>query len=319
MPDAPDITGPLRDWLATRREELNGKFRLARRRFPQLDAEAVLALTGELLPSLPPNPDLLASAYDLILLHAGRGTLSPDGGSNPAIGLLLRTVLPRLERLLLTSPRSLPGALSNAVENLGPRGSDFATALPGIAEHLQDAKQLLDAGIVVAWRLGDARCREKALEFAARLPPRAVLVALRLESWPEADAASAIAALAADAWRIPGTPAADDSIPVGDFAGFGGPFLEPPMLLDPGTAHRHRFWAKSGNSVYRIDADVFGWTARPDPSVEYPVAESKPRSKDRSKRGPAGSTSVVHGDGVTAYTLPDSFRIRVQTSARAAP
>ena len=71
------ITGPARDWLAAKRQELNGRFRLAHRRFPRLSPETVLSLCREVLPPLagagePGNAELLASVYELILLHAGR-------------------------------------------------------------------------------------------------------------------------------------------------------------------------------------------------------------------------------------------------------
>ena len=104
MADASEIiTGSARDWLAAKRAELNGRFRLAQRRFSQLNAESVLALCRELLPPLAGigengSADLLAAVYDLILLHAGRGTLAPGGGSSPGIGELLRTTFPRLRR-----------------------------------------------------------------------------------------------------------------------------------------------------------------------------------------------------------------------------
>src|SRR5262249_20242669 len=142
--------------------------------------------------------DLLSAAYDLILLHAGRGTLSPEGGSVAGIGALLRDTFPRLRRLLLTRPRALPGALSNAVENLGARGVEFPRDLAAVADALRTGDELLEAGVVLAWRLGDARCRVKALEIAARLPPRAVLAALKLPAWPEPAAAVVVGALAAD-------------------------------------------------------------------------------------------------------------------------
>jgi hypothetical protein len=383
MPGGTDtISGLLRDWLAAMRSELNGRFRQAQRRFPQLDPEAVLALCRELLPPLvgsgePGSADLLSTMYDLILLHAGRGTLSSDGGSVAGIGVLLRDSFPRLRRLLLTRPRSLPGALSNAVENLGPRGVEFARDVAAVAAALQTGDELLDAGVVLAWRLGDARCRVKALDIAARLPPRAVLEALKLPAWPEPAAPVVIAALAADAWSHPEklfTPKtlealaanpkrasrlgdiaapADEPLPAwtvagrpGNFAGFGGHFLTPPVLLNAGEqAGRHRFWVSCDDTTYRIDADVFGWTCRPDPSAaEFPVSPTSPKRKggrasrepERPEAGPqlqsdgtfthqgqtvalpllAGATSFALAERCLAFTLPDSFRIRVLAPPR---
>src|SRR5262245_60028499 len=151
--DAEMIAGPVRDWLAARRHDLNGRFRLAQRRFPRLSAETVFPLCRELLPPLAGtgeagSAELLASVYELILLHAGRGTLAPENGGSPALNELLRVTFPRLRPLLLARPSDLPAALSNAVENLGGRGLDMAR---GLAELGTAGDDLLDAGAVLAW------------------------------------------------------------------------------------------------------------------------------------------------------------------------
>jgi hypothetical protein len=347
----------LREWLANHRDELNGRFRVARRRFPQLDAAPVLGLARELLPPLPAQPDLLLSVYELVLLHAGRATLAPDGsGSVPALGVLLRETFPRITPLLLDAPRSLPGALSNAVENLGPRGAEFARRLPAVAEHLTRAVDLLDAGVVLAWRLGDARCRSAALDIAGRLPPKAALAALDLAGWPETAAPLALGALAADGWRDPATlftpktlkavaarpsriaglveslktavgGGSEEWTPagrVGDFTGFGGPFEEPPVLLQADDrATRHRFWVRSGGVVFRVDADVYGSSCRADASVDFPVAKPVGGTKGRGKKAarPAlqlTATSIVQREDLLLFTLADSFRVRVLAPPRPA-
>lgn len=346
------IQGALREWLATHREPLNGRFHLARRRFPQLDADTVLALVRELMPPLPADSELLSAVYDLVLLHAGRATLAADGtGSVPALGVLLRETFPRIAPLLRDAPRSLPGALSNAVENLGRRGPEFARRLPAVAACLGKAGELLNAGVVLAWRLGDARCRTAALEIAARLPPTAVLTALDLAGWPDAAAPLAVGALAADGWRDPATLLTEKTLAaattpkrisalieslktpphggpedwtpvgrVGDFAGFGGPFGQPPLLLQTESTTRHRFWARSGDIIHRVDADVYGWSCRPDPSADFPVAKSV-HGKGRGKKTvkPAlqlTATSIVQRDDLLLFTVADSFRVRVLAPPR---
>jgi hypothetical protein len=314
----PDLPAPLRDWLAAQRPTLNQRFRLAVRQYPRLDADAVLRLTQDLLPPLARGPDpnlpaLLDALFDLILLHAGRGTLTPDGGRSPAVGVLMRETFPVLRPMLLARPRSLPGALSNAVENLGGRGVTFARTLPAVAAHLRSAEELLDAGAVLAWRLGDARLRSKALELAAKLPPAAVLAALGITDRSPEAVPALLATLAADGWRRPDTPALSASWSVaarlGDFRGFDGHFDELPVLLDAGPhGSRHRFWARCGRDRFRIDADAFGWVCQPDAAADYP---DSPARVPGGVPVPAGVTSAVSRPDLLAFTLPDSFRIRV--------
>jgi hypothetical protein len=306
------IGGAAANWLAVHRQDLNARFRLAQRRFARLDAPATLALVREILPPLlsPDHPDpttLLSTVYDLILLHSGRGTISPAGGAQSGISTLLRETFPKLRPLLQQDPARLPGALSNAVERMGDRGAAFAKDIGRIGASLKDAGELLSAGAVLAWRLGESRLRTKALEIGRALPPRALLLALGLDSWPDAIAAVVLATLATDAWRRPeatfsaktvervgsmdppaladltervtAPPAAPARASswrvvsrVGNFSGFGGQFDEPPSLLDAGElASRHKFWARASAGVFEIDADAFGWTCRPT-TESFPVS-----------------------------------------------
>jgi hypothetical protein len=342
-------TGVLRDWLAARRALLNGRFRAAARRFPKLEPGVVLALCKELLPPLaqephPNLPALFEAVFELVLLHAGRGTLTPEpgGGRNPAVGVLLRETFPALRSLLLARPRSLPGALSNAAENLGRRGIAFARTLPAVGARLADADQLPAAGAVLAWRLGDARLRNAALAAAVALPPGAVLPALGVPSWPSGAAPLLLAALAADGWRTPegvfaaatldelaagpgagrlealrlravarpAAPLARWALAdrVGNFRGFDGDFDEPPVLLADGRTTRHRFWVRSGRDAYRVDADAFGWVCGAAGPAEQPPCPPTPPA---GLAAPGRATSVLALPDLAAYTRSDSFRIRL--------
>lgn len=330
MADAPEITtGPVRDWLIARRQDLNGRFRLMQHCYPRLRAETVLPLCRELLPPLagagePGSAELLASVYDLILLHAGRGKLATEGGDSPGLGELLRVTFPRLRRLLLARPTDLPAALSNAVENLGDRGLDLAGGLGGLADAVTDADALLDAGAVLAWRLGEARLRTTALAKARQLPPAVTRIALGLAAGKVKDVTRILDGLEADGWCRPDAPQASPPVAapdgwrltalLGNFRGFDGHFDEPPVLLDAGgQGGRHRFWVRSGATPYRIDADVFGWVCRPDASVDFPTA------KKSKKTVPGPHTSCVQADRLIAYTLAESFRVRILTPERRSP
>lgn len=302
MPDPPLLTGPAAEWLASRRDELNRRFAMARKRFPALDRDAVLLTLGDVLPPLaepgPGSDALLSSVYDLVLLHAGRGAFA----SRPGLDLLLRLAFPALRPLLLGQPRTLPAALSNAVENLGARGKAFARALPLVASHLRTGDALLQAGGVLAWRLGEARLRRQALDIAPTLPPTAVLAALDLD-WPPLAAPVALACLRLSAWQHPrellrpeavaglaaASPLEVESLVarigaltppplarwrpvarVGAFAGFGGEFVSPPEVLPGGD--EHRILVRTGAESWAVDADLFGWVARP---ADLPLAEPR--------------------------------------------
>jgi hypothetical protein len=343
------ITGPAAAWLASRREDLNRRFLRASRRHPQLSADAVKAALESILPALAgdePGADALCSAiFDLVLLHAGRGTLA----TQPGLELLLRETFPRLRPILLGRPSSLPGRLSNAVENLGTRGVEMARGLAEIGLRLPDPERLLDAGAVLAWRLGEARLRPAALAIAARLPPAAAAIALGLGDWPDAAVALALAALATDAYLAPGSrigartlaaigkgqadlpaltqvlSAPRTSLPwrrvatAGDFAGLGGRFGRPPLLLEGGDRYCHQ--VRAGDACFAVFADAFGAVCRPIPdarlAVRKPAREplqAIARKLDAAERDwltSAGVTSMAVFADAVAVTHADSHRIRV--------
>lgn len=296
------IAGDAAAWLASRRGELNSRFERMRSRFPAMTAEAVLGHLADILPPLagpePASGDLLSSVYDLVLLHAGRDAFA----SRPCLDLLLRQLFPKIRRLLIQRPSAVPGALSNAVENLGALGPAFVAALGPVADSIDDHTILLDAVAVLAWRLGEARLRETALSIAQRLPARVLLTGLGLADWPDAAASLVLEDLRTTGWRHPTGLFTESSLQalrdpqpgavaalktsisaatasplrswtvsarVGDFSGFAGNFDTPPVVLDGGD--RHQLFARCGAQDFRIDADAFGWVCRPHHSMDLPV------------------------------------------------
>lgn len=260
------VGGPAAAWLEARRPALNDRFERARRRWPSLDPDDVLLRLATILPTLagdePDAPRLCDAVYDLVLLHAGRGAFARAPGLQP----LLELTFPSLRTWLLVAPGQLCGALSNAVENLGTAGEAWAAGLPKVAATLEPKADsiptLLDAGAVLAWRLGEARLRTRALAVARALPPATLEAALGMP-------VTALDALAADGWTRPG-----DTLhgwrrvaTLGGFSGFGGPFDQPPRVLDGGDPHT--FFVASGDRHYRIDADQFGQhvASVPDPNL----------------------------------------------------
>lgn len=380
------LTGFAGEWLAAHRAELNGRFRLAQRRYPRLEGARVLELLAEILPPLAVRnesgtPQLLKAVYELVLLHAGRGLLGERraGIQDGFAGTLLREVFPRLLPLLVKKPLALTGALSNAAENLGERGAIFAQRMGELGAGLNDPEHLLDAGVFLAWRMGEPRLRKEAFIAGAKLPAQTVLAALDLSGWPEAAAVPVLTALQADTWRAPETLFKPETIErldkagakelqalqeklalppepvaarwglartVGDFSGYGGVFDEPPLLLAGGTqGQRHRLWVLSTEGVYRIETDLFGWVCVPEPAMDMPVQEVRGRTSKltallkgktaapqlypdgrlEAPGAPAvelpeavGAATFACGPAMLAFTLPESFRVRVMTPVREA-
>ncbi len=315
------ITGPAALWLEARREELNHRFEQARRRHPSLAPERVLTALESILPPLAGGEDddaVLSAVYDLVLLHVARDAFA----AQPALAVLLREAFPRLRPLLAQRPGFLPAALSNAVERMGPRGEDLARGLSAVGPRVSSAQQLLDAGALLAWRLGEARVREAALAAAGSLPGRAALEALGLVDWPEAAAPLAVAALRADAWASPREAVSSETLQrvaagaplepllaslgsrpaplagwrlvgrAGEFSGFGGTFDVPPLVLDGGD--RHRFHVRCDDDFFLVEADCFGWRSQPEPDPALPVRSPAGRGKVRQlvSRISAGGTSL---------------------------
>jgi hypothetical protein len=350
------IDGAAAGWLASRREELNRRFARACRRHPRLAPETVTGMLQATLPCLAgdePGADALCLAvYDLVLLHAGRGGFA----LLPGIEVLLCEIFPRLRPHLLTRPTSLPAALSNAVENLGARGEEMAQGLGQLGPLLSNPDALLDAGAVLAWRLGETRLRTAALAAAAKVPARALAIALGISDWPDSAASLALAALQADAWQPPSarvsTPTlraiaagqadvaallaslGDPSVPppaqwkdvarLGDFAGFGGSFERPPLVLDGGD--RHRFHVRAGPACFVLSADAFGCVCRPAPDPDLParVPGARRAKDDRGPRlDPDGTLwlgiarAQLTGAGATSYlALPDALFVTFADSHR---
>lgn len=312
------VDGAAATFLAGRRDDLNRRFERARKRWPRLDGAAFLALIREVVAPLAGDEagagELCSSVYDVALLHAGRDTLA-----NPGVAHLLRHTLPALRPLLLARPTTLPAALSNAVENLGGRGLALSLALGRMAPGLPGPDALLDACLVVAWRLGEARLRAQALVAAHRLPASTALAALDLDDWPAVAAPAALAALGADGWTHPRDAVSQATLrglrtdadgaslahaiaaaprpaatawtyagAVGDFEGFGGAFPRPPWVSS--AADRHTFVVRTGDGAedhWRVCADLFGSVATRVPP------DDAHRRGDRGRPAADGTLAVA--------------------------
>ncbi|MFZ5481645.1 MAG: hypothetical protein ACOZNI_33085 [Myxococcota bacterium] len=324
------VTGPAADWLRAHREDVNRRFRLATRRWPRIEGDAVLDGLARALPALagPGGETLCGVVADLVILHAGRGTLA-----NPGVGALLDEAFPAIRPALVAEP-ALAASLSNAVENLGDDGLAFALALRDQGPSLPTPAEVRDLGAVLAWRLGRAPLRDDAIAAAARLPPAVALAALGLAGWDVARLPGVLDLARRDPWADPAQPSSGWRVHhVGAFEAFGGVFREPPRVLPGGD--RTNVLVVEGGRFWRVVADRFGAVCLPAPATDArPQAPRAPGLLDafrsaptgllpdgtfRDERGAvalpelAGATSWDFADGRLAATLPDSFRIRVVT------
>jgi hypothetical protein len=253
---AVETVSPFHTALAARREDYNVRFRLARHRSRTLDPDVFLAHLRDVVgPVVDAGPSDLVTVcdalVDLSFALAARGQLT-----DPSTVDALRR-LPSLASFVAADPRRVPVAVVNAVHHLAasPTGDparwfDTLTSATALLEP-SDVDGLLAVGAVAAWRWGLAPLRASALDTARHLRPELLRAALRVESTVD------VSALAADPWRAPdraGSPQVVLIRRVGEFRGFGGAFLRPPIV----TVSNGQWFATDGESAWRVYADRYG-------------------------------------------------------------
>lgn len=320
------LTGPFARELEAGRDRFNAKFAEARRQRPRLDSAAFLeVLAGSVAPvvdavhaAAPDRTALAAEAlYDLALDLTGQDLLGPAARSAPvAAGWL--ALLPRLGRFLAEAPRSVASAITNALYNLahapGARPDEWTGRMLALADHCPDAKRLLIAGQVAAWRAGMAHYRAGALDLCRTLPLPIARVALGLPAEPE-PLDSLIQALTADPWLKPemlghSSPVARSLSIVaraGAFRGFGGLFLRPPLVACAGE----HFLVSDGEDSWLLAADACGATFHrmsgvPTTSAPSPFTLGKDgvvRAAGRSKRFTELAEPTSHAGNATTLAV----------------
>lgn len=269
------LTGPFARELENNRSRFNAKFAEARWERPRLDPAAfrnvlavVVAPVVEAVDAVAPDRAALAAEalYDLALDLTGQDLLGPAARS-AAVAAGWAALLPRLGRFLAEAPRSVAGAVTNALYNLastpGARPEEWMGRMLALADHCPDAETLLTAGQVAAWRAGMAHYRAGALDLCRTLPPPIARVALGLPAESEPPD-SVIDALAADPWLAPDRFGHSSPLPrslsivarAGAFRGFGGLFLRPPIVACAGE----HFLVSDGEDSWLLVADACGAT-----------------------------------------------------------
>jgi hypothetical protein len=237
---------PFHSALAIRREQYNARFRLARHKSKNLDANAFLS---HLRDFVGPSVDAAAAAggdpvqvTDVLvdLAFATHGQV-PDA---------LRQLLPELARFVAAEPQRVVVAMANALHHLESSAGAWAHTMTVFASRAGSVESLLDIGAVAAWRHGLAVLRNSALSAARRVQPEILTDLL---------GTSDVDGLAADPWRLPGRkPCLQVVRRVGKFRGFGGAFAQPPKVF----VAAGNWYANDGHGTWRIHADQFGAALR---------------------------------------------------------
>jgi hypothetical protein len=260
--------------LRSGRSDFNARFAEARIRFPGLSGESFSLALQELVDpavaavaALHPEGvgETVSAAYDVALELAGQNMVTGTHGEVIAEGW--RTLLPAAARHLAEAPRSVLPAVSNALHHLaatpGARPAQWIRDLARLAEQCRTSDEFLKLGQAAAWRCGLAHYRPAALALLDSVPEPlslALLGATPAASWSEVRAR-----LERDPWYDPSGPE-----PLGDtrngrlrevgrigaFRGFGGLFIEPPLV----STSEKSILVRSGEECWLLTADCFGAT-----------------------------------------------------------
>ena len=184
-----------------------------------------------------------------------------------------------------------------------------------VASQCATPDELLLVGQVVAWQCGLAHYREGVLRAIRSLPPALACAALKIEL---RQYEATLQRFQEDRWFDPANPKGGSLRIVrsaGAFRGFGGPFLQPPMLKSTDNG----WLVQSAEDYWLLVADAFGatlhrstveeWKAQPAKNAEHVgtrvVHEGK--ALDMPAAGPITSSGV--SAGAIACTFAHSHQI----------
>ncbi|MEK7323983.1 MAG: hypothetical protein AAB217_01850 [Chloroflexota bacterium] len=268
------ISDPFAQALAANRARFNAKFAETRHFKPKLNAEAfaehlrsVVAPIVEAVARQNPaaTAETVETLYVLSLDLIGQELLGP-ASRYPAINEGWKTVLPSLPHHLASAPQAVISAITNALYNLSlepsARPNEWINLMLALAPLCPNVDSLLKAGQVAAWRSGLAHYRQGALDVCRALDEKIACAALGLPSSNTLPIHTLIDRLAADPWLTPSAishpPSAQSRLQlvarVGAFRGFGGLFIEPPVVW---AADDH-FVVSDGEGTWLLTADIFG-------------------------------------------------------------
>ena len=318
------ISATLAETLQARRSDFNARFRLAAQRYPQLDGQEVLRFITETVDPLVQAvhacrpeavADVVSVAYDCSLQLVGQ-RLSLDSGRYAAVPATWRDVLPRAAALVAQQPARVMPALTNASHQLvGSESADadrWILTLAKVAPRCASPDELLIAGQVSAWQCGLAHYREGVLQALRSLPIELACTVLAIEP---RQYETALRRLQEDRWF---DPAHHDGEPLrivrktGAFRGFGGSFLQPPLLKGSDSG----WLVRSADDYWYLVADAFGatlhrstaeeWRAQPEKNGEHVGTRLIRDGKTLDMTGAGPITSSAASAGAIACTFAHS-------------
>ncbi|HEY2853623.1 MAG TPA: hypothetical protein VGJ18_12295 [Gemmatimonadaceae bacterium] len=306
--------------LRASRDELNARFAEARQRYPSLAADGFMEFLKDVVDPLicavdavaPERSDAVVHAtYDVALELVGQ-RIAGAGAPGTAIDTTWRRLLPATARIIAIEPSRVLASLSNAAHQLeGTPGGNVGAWVDRMARLAPDCSsvdQLLRVGQVAAWRAGLSHFRRGAIGAAAALPEPLALAAV--DASPSCRWSDIEAGLLASEWFDPARPddcrVSGNGVPlrtmanVGAFRGFGGVFVEPPLV----RYEAGHFYATSAAECWLLTADLYGASfhrlAPNEVQPQKPVA-SLPHGV-RLPGGPGSVTSIASSETTLAVT-----------------
>ncbi len=318
--------------LREQRDELNRRFVAQAHLAGGIDGEAFLNhLAKRVAPIVQSVADVLPECargvaielYDLSLELFAANAIGPSAPT-PEIQQVWTDILPSIPKLLSRDAAVLAGSLSNAAFNVaradGGRIDFWLGEMSRLAGACDSVTGMLDCGKILAWRAGMVQYRIAAIDTAGAMPHALAVMALGLSNDVQPiSLKEQLEYLRCSPWHcLESTERTSDPQPkyvrtIGDFRGFGGQFMRPPIV----ARRNDELFATDGLSTWQLLADCYG-------SLLYRIggrdAFPQTHSRDRDERvdfarsklpelsASASSASICN---TVVATYVDSHRITI--------
>ncbi len=200
---------------------------------------------------------LVSAAFDIAIDIVGR-ELHAGHTQGKLMQRLWLECLPTFGGILDSEPEKLLGALCNALLNLSAQPSvrceQWLELLNTHATEFKTSNEVVEFGMLAAWRAGATQYRTSALRIAAKRPELSAAV---LDLPDSNNFGALLQQLETNPWL--NLEKKQTPIDVGAFSGFGGSFSQPPQL----RACAAGFIVKSDQRYSLLQVDNFGHVLLP--------------------------------------------------------